>query len=437
MARNRPFITSLLALCCATASAQVRTPVSGLSAAKQAISGAQAHQLSQTLAQRPAAATLNIDLNKVAAIAGPQARPVTVSGSRIIPTGSAVTTAPAEHGAAELQVVKTSPEEDKLLTRAIAGNDQLRAALANPRSSLITLPGVVRMSEEGSPALQLKPFIFVNQPLHRDASGLFKGELLIGVAEIADTGVTKALPTPLLFQIIGAARSDPARVLVDSTSPPFRTVAVWLNAAQGAMAKLLVVSVFDHSGTQVAVPVATELDVDTGSGNIAGLGVEATKVMVSLNNAADAAGRVVTLHVEPSGYLDNNKLILDAKGTGEAELRSGSLGTAQIRATSPGLAPVSVNVAYYFPFLTIAASILGGLLGAGVSLLTAPGDSKSVMRRLWGSAGFGLLVFVAYVIGVNLLPFRAQVSVGALSTFALSALGAWLGPNIVKWRAAS
>lgn len=435
MGSYRSFVASLLAMCCAAASAQVRAPVSGRFAVEQAISDSQAHQLSQSLAQRPPVVTLNLDPNKVAAAAGPQAPPVKVSGSQVIATGSSAPAA-ASNKPAELQLVRTSPAEERLLTGAIANNEQLRTALASPASSLITLPGVVRMSKEGGSTLQLKPFIFVNQPFQRDATGLFKGELLIGVAEISDTGETKELPTPLLFQIVGAAKSDPARVLVDSTSPPFRTVDVWLNAVQGAMAKLLVVSVFDHSGTQVAVPVATELDIDTGSGNIAGLGVEATKVMVSLNNAADAAGRVVTLHVQPSGYLDNNKLILDAKGTSDAELRSGSLGTAQIRATSPGLAPVTATVTYYFPFLTIAASILGGLLGAGVSLLTAPADTKSTVRRLLGSAGFGLIVFVAYVIGVNLLPFRAEVSVGALSTFALSALGAWLGPSISKWRSA-
>jgi hypothetical protein len=335
---------------------------------------------------------------------------------------------------ATLQIVKTSPAEDKLLASAIAGKDQFRAALSSPASSLITLPDVVRLSQEGAPTLQVKPFIFVNQPLQRDnATGMYKGELLIGVAEIADTGVTKQLPTPLLFQIVGAARSDPARILVDSTSPPFRPVDVWLSAAQGA--KLLVVSMFDHAGTQIALPVASELDVDTGNGRIAGFGVESTHIIVSLNNVADAPGRMVTLHVDPSGYLDQTKLTLDDKGVAETELRSGSIGTAQIRATSPGLAPISAIVTYTFPFLTIAASILGGLLGAGVSLFTTPGEGNSAMRRLLGASLYGILVFVAYVIGINLLPVTAKVSVGALATFAISALGAWVGPNVANFLA--
>lgn len=426
---HRSVIAASLAVACVSASAQVRAPISGAALARQAISDTQAHELSQTIAQRPAAAVLNLDPKKVTAAAGRQAPPVKISGSKVIATAAAETpsaTSPA--AAAEVQVIKTTPAEEKLLTGAIANNDQLRAALSNPTSSIIPLPGVVRMSEQGAPPLQLKPFIYANQPFQRDANGMFKGELLIGVSEITDTGVTKQLPTPLLFQIVGAARSDPARVLVDSTSPPFRTVDVWINAVQGAVAKLLVVSVIDHAGTQVAVPVATELDVDTANGNIAGFGIESTKVMVSLNNPAGTAGRVVTLHVQPTGYLTNSRLILDANGTAETELRSGSLGEAEIRATSPGLAPVVSTVNYTFPFLTIAAALLGGLVGGGARLLRGDTD-KGAARQLSFGVLYGVLVFAAYAIGINLLPFTPAVTVGALSVFAIAALAAWFGPK--------
>lgn len=437
MKHYRSMIVATLAVCCASASAQVQRPISSAAVAKHAITAEQAHQLSNALANRPAVATLSIDPGKVAAAAGSQAPAVNVSDSKVVSAGSNATTPAVATSPARLQVIKTSPAEDKLLARAIAGNDQFRSALSSPTSSIIPLPGVVRLSEENGPALQVKPFIFVNQPLQRDATGMFRGQLLIGVAELADSGMSKQLPTPLLFQIVGAVKSDPARVMVSSTSPPFRPVDVWLNAAQGQIAKLLVVSMFDHAGTQVALPVASELDIDTGNGRIAGLGVESTHVTVSLNNVADAPGRMVTLHVDPSGYLDNTKLTLDGRGTAETELRSGSVGRAQIRATSPGLAPITANVEYTFPFLTIAASLLGGVLGAGVSLYTSPGDEKSPRRRFIGAVLYGILVFVAYVIGINLLPVTAKISVGALATFAIAALGAWIGPNLPKFRTSS
>jgi len=429
MSLYRPILGAALALSFASASAQERAPITGRRAVTNALTHAQTFQLSRALEQRPAAATLNIDPSKVAAAAGPQAAPVQVSGSQVVPTGPAADSPRVSSAATQVEVVKTSAADEKLLAGAIAGNVQIRSALSSPTSSLIPLPGIVRMSQEGSASLQLKPFIFVNQPLQRDSSGLFKGELLIGVSEIADTGETKSLPTPLLFQIVGAVKSDPSRILVDSTSPPFRTVEVWLNAAQGAIAKLLVVSMFNHEGTQVELPVASELDVDTASGRIAGLGIESTKVMVSLNNVSGAAGRVVTLHVDPSGYLDNSRLVLDAQGTAQAELRSGTMGAAQIRATSPGLAPVTTTVTYTFPFLTIFAALLGGAVGGGASIFTKGDDGKGPARRLIGGVLYGVLVFATYAIGINLLPFTPAVSVGALSVFAISGLAAWLGPK--------
>lgn len=430
----RSMIAATFAVFCASASAQVQAPLPSAAIAKHAITPEQVHQLSQVIASRPASTTFNIDPSKVAAAAGSQAPAVNVTDSKVVSAGSGATTAPVSTSPATLQVIKTTPAEDKLLTAAIAGNGQFREALSSPTGSIIPLPGIVRLSAENGPTLQLKPFIFVNQPLQRDATGMFRGQLLIGVAELTDTGVTKALPTPLLFQIIGAARSDPARVLVDSTSPPFRPVDVWLNAAQGQIAKLLVVSMFDHAGTKVELPVASELDIDTGNGRIAGLGIESTHITVSLNNTADAPGRMVTLHVDPSGYLDKTKLTLDAQGTAEAELRSGSVGAAHIRATSPGLAPVTADVQYTFPFLIIAASVLGGLAGAAVSLLWTPPDGNST-RRFVGAAIYGLIVFAAYVVGINLLPFTAKVEVGVVFTFAISAIGAMIGPKIAEWRA--
>ena len=176
------------------------------------------------------------------------------------------------------------------------------------------------------------------------------------------------------------------------------------------------------------VPVATELEVATCIGNIAGLGIETTKVMVSLNNAGNAAGRVVTLHVQPSGYLDNSRLILDANGTAMAELRSGSVGSAQIRATSPGLAPVTATVNYTLPWLTVLASILGGLLGGGANLLIKPDPNKGAARRLAGATLWGVLVVAAYIIGINFLLFSPAVTLGALFVLAFSSIAAWFGP---------
>ena len=76
----------------------------------------------------------------------------------------------------------------------------------------------------------------------------------------------------------------------------------------------------------------------------------------------------------------------------------------------------------------------GGLLGALVSLMTAPQRRSKPWVRLIGAALFGVLVFALYVVGINILPLQPRVTVGAAVVFAISALAAWLGPTISTWR---
>jgi hypothetical protein len=428
-------IAAALIASSAPASAQVKEPVAGSVAVTHAISDVQAQNLSQVIRQRPSRAIL-FNPKLLHDIAGTQAAPVDVSGSKVVPAEpNPAPPAPAPSPApAKVELVKTTASDEALLQRAIAGHGSLQPALSSQGSSLITLPGVVRMAEtEGAP-LQLKPFILVSQPLQRDSNGQFTGELLIGVSEIADSDEVRRLPTPLLFEIAGAVRSVPERVLLDTTSPPFRRVRVWLNAAQGAAAKLLILSLLDKQGTSIVLPVAGELDLDTASGSIEGWGLETTKIQIALSNPGDAVNRRVSLHVEPSGYLDNSMLKLDEDGSGEAELRSDGIGTARIRATSAGLAPATATIVYRLPVRTLGASMAGGLLGALVSLMTAPQRRKKPAIRLIGASLFGVMVFALYVVGINILPLQPKVTVGAALVFAVSALAAWLGPTISTWR---
>jgi hypothetical protein len=289
------------------------------------------------------------------------------------------------------------------------------------------------MTAAEGPELKLKPFILVNRPLQRGASGLFEGELLVGVTEIVDSQVTRQLPTPLLFEIVGAVRSVPERVLVDTTSPPFRRVRVMIDSIQNRAAKLLIVSVIDRAGTEISLPLAGELSVDTASDGIEGWGLETTKVNVTLGGS-NAGHRKVTLGVKPSGYLEPSVLTLDADGTGQAELRSGGTGAALITVSNPEFRPATKEIDYRLPLRTLGASILGALLGAAASFLTASAKRGRPVRRIAGSALFGLIVFALYAAGVNILPVQPKVTAGQVLVLAVSALGAFIGPTVAKWR---
>ena len=81
--------------------------------------------------------------------------------------------------------------------------------------------------------------------------------------------------------------------------------------------------------------------------------------------------------------------------------------------------------------------MLGGLLGAAASFLLSSAKPGSWARRIFGSAIFGAIVFALYAVGVNVLPVEPKVTVGTVLVFAVSALGAFLGPSLLPTRGAT
>jgi hypothetical protein len=174
------------------------------------------------------------------------------------------------------------------------------------------------------------------------------------------------------------------------------------------------------------------LNVDTESGSIEGFGLETTKVHISAAAVPNAQGRVVTLRVNPSGYLKEGGLRLDSNGNAETVLRSDGFGTAQIRATSPELKTAVSDIKYRFPYRTLGAAILGGVLGALGSFMTTPQRQSRPAMRIGGGVISGLIVCLLYAVGVNVLPIEPTVTVGSVVVAAISAAGAWAGPAILN-----
>lgn len=423
---------ALLAMC-AAASAQVQKPVDSAVVLRNPITSTQARELARTFEQRAPAEALTVDPDRVRAAAGAQTAAVEVSGSNVIPADAAASppSEPAPAVATRVDFLRATPRDEVLLKRAIAGQDALKSALSLESSSLITLPGVVRMTAAEGSELNLKPFILVNRPLQRGESGMFEGELLVGVTEIVDSQLTRQLPTPLLFEIVGAVKSVPERVLIETTSPPFRRVRVIIDTVQDRAAKLLIVSVIDRKGTEISLPLAGELSVGTSSDGIEGLGLETAEVNVILGGS-NAAKRKVTLNVRPSGYLDRSILTLDADGAAQTELRSGWIGAAVITATNPDFRAATKEIHYRLPYRTLGASLFGALLGAIASYLIASSQVSRPTRRIAGAALIGVIVFALYAVGVNVLPVEPKVTVGAIFVFAVSALGAFIAPSLAK-----
>lgn len=421
-----------------SALAQVQQPIASRTVLKGAISDRRAAELSGIFRERASVREILVDPERVRAGAGVVDRPPVVidTGGVVAPVPQPAPTPPPATVPARprLEIVRTTAAEENILRGAIANQSGLQSALMVKDSSLITLPGLVRMDDGNAEPLQLKPFILVSAPLRRTANGSYEGQLLIGVSEIVDRAVTRMLPTPLAFQIVGAARSDPSTVLVESTSPPFKEVNVTLRNLRGGTPEVQIFSVIDRAGTRIALPVEGELSIEADSGSIEGLGLAKTRLHVAVTGVADPAGRRVSLQVAPSGFLDDNVLVLGADGTADTGLRSDGVGTARIRVSLAGFEPASTSIDFRMPLLTFGAAIAGGFLGAFISFATASRRKKRVWLRLVGAALFGVLVFALYVVGINLLPIKPEVTVGTAFVFATAAFAAWLGPTIADWK---
>lgn len=430
-----PFFAALLIVLGSSSTSQVQRPIDSAVILRSPLTSVQTEQLNRTLDERPATAVLTVDPSKVRNAAGTQPQVVDVAGTAVVPvdansTSGPVVTQPPPVAPTRVGFLKTTLDDEIQLKKVIASQGALRQALSLQSSSLITIPGIVQMSDAVGAELKLKPFILVNRPLQRNQSGMFEGELLIGVTEIADSSETRQLPTPLLFEIAGAVKSIPERILVETTSPPFRRVRVLVDTVQDKVANLMIVSVIDRNGTQIALPLAGEISIGAASDSIEGLGLEATEINVMLGGS-NAAKRKVTLGVAPSGYIAKSLVTLDADGTAQTTLRSGWIGAAVITATNPDFKAATKIVYYRFPVRTLTASLLGALLGALASFLVSPARPRSSkLRRLFGSMILGIIVFGLYAVGVNVLPIEPKVTVGAVLVFVVSAVGAIIGPKL-------
>jgi hypothetical protein len=144
----------------------------------------------------------------------------------------------------------------------------------------------------------------------------------------------------------------------------------------------------------------------------------------------------VSLTSEP-GSFESSQVTLDDRGTGVARLRSVSVGNATVQASSSPLAPASATVRFVWPFATLIASVLGGLVGALINRLQR-GRIRSLRALrpiLLTGLLSGIVVVALYAVGVNVLPIQPTATAGEALTFALAAVGGYLGLKLTSPKA--
>ena len=326
----------------------------------------------------------------------------------------------------QLYTAALTPAQEAAVTAGL----KERLGLSARPGFVIPLPQVLTQQAADGSQVQLKALALVDQGLTQQPNGEFAGSIRVGVVELDQSGQSKALSAPILFQVIGPVQADPSPVTVGETSPPFAQVKLTTRSAAGGLT-VKVASSFDPNGVDVAVPMASTLRLIASTSEIDGFGLEAADVNVSALGLASPKGTPVDLELTGrSGYLEASNVRLDDAGQATTHVRSSGLGPITITATAPGFSPVTQTIQSRWPLMTLGAAALGGLLGGVIKLLAGARRRRWIGHVLL-SVLMGLLVFLLYAVGVNVLPVHPTVTVGAALVAAIAALGGYYGASLL------
>lgn len=287
---------------------------------------------------------------------------------------------------------------------------------------------IVGLDAQGA-AFELQPLVEVDGGGMRPQSGGgFLGRIFAAVHDAKRPGESRPLSPPI--EILVTAEVDdvePRHISLDRTN---RFTQVDLRAASpGDLVHVRLVPSFDPQGTEIEMPVLRgRLQLTVSPRRIQGLGLETARVQVLATGLPSAEGVAVALSSD-RGSLDASELTLSATGVATTTIRSVTTGVATVRAEAAGLAPAEAEVRFVFPWLFLAAAILGGVVG---SLIRWARTETAGRRKLWIEllvlgVLVGLVVASAYSIGINLIGFEPAAHAGEAVVFVLSALGAYFG----------
>jgi len=188
----------------------------------------------------------------------------------------------------------------------------------------------------------------------------------------------------------------------------------------------------------VSVPVERpRLTLTLSPARLQGWGLETGEVLIAAADGAAAAKATVVLSAT-LGELDPKQLTLDDNGQAHALLRSTSIGSATLNAASPPFAPAALSVVYEWPLRFLLAAGIGGLVGGIVRCGVKRGVAwRRVGLELLVSLLTGLIVFALFVLGVNVIGFALPARGGEVLAFVVSALGAFLGSQLLTPKPAS
>lgn len=264
--------------------------------------------------------------------------------------------------------------------------------------------------------------------LRPQRSGGFLGRIFAQVLDRARPSEQRALPSAIEILVTAAVDSvDPQTIRLERTNQWSRVELSAASPDDPVVVRL--VPTFDPEGTEIEVPlVRGSLRLSISPREIQGLGLETADVTVRAIGLPDPTGREVVL-VADRGSPDEHRLLLSPEGTASTSIRSVTTGTAKVTVEASGMVPAEAAVDFVFPWLFLIATVVGGVAGA---LIRWARTAKTKRRNLLAEIFLvgvltGLVVAVAYSVGINLLGWEPTARAGEALVFVFSALGAYFG----------
>ena len=339
--------------------------------------------------------------------------------------------------AAAGRIERVSPSVDSLRVRpgvvvAIHLGDIIgrSRAAADGGPSRLTLPRLyIVISASGRDTLLLRPDVLADELQYDDGAGVFRGVLQLGLLDSLEPSRTDRFLTPIRF-LLSAPGADiqPREFAIDHANLPYTTVRLRTPLPEDTLRLRIRDQLDPH---EVVAPIAvrrTLIALEPVSRSIPGLGLGATAIHVTLPAEAGPGPKTVRLRAL-RGTPDPSTVPLTGGATADVKIRAVGLGRDTVSAQAGPLRAVPVEIVYQPPVLFLLAALVGGVVGSLVAAAQSRRRGRAASRGRYSVSGLaaGLLVAVAFAIGLNLTGVAIPPQSGEAVVFVVAALGAMLG----------
>jgi len=283
--------------------------------------------------------------------------------------------------------------------------------------------------------LYLRPSIEVEPLRYSPEARLFRGVLFVGLEDSLAPAESYTLARPIrLFLRADDATLEPQALAIDHTNLPLERVQISA-VAPGESVRVHVRPDINPAGVDVWIPVRRPpISVEPVPGAVPGLGLGTSGLLVTTPDEMGETPRSVRL-TALRGSPHPDTLTLAGGETGRATIRSVGIGRDTIVARSGPFRSPPVELAYTWPLLFLGAALLGGVVGSAIAGFGAHRRGKEISRPAYLVSGLasGLLVAVAFAVGLNFTGLQISTHQGEAVAFVVAALGTLAGvPGLAR-----